>query len=150
MQRGGWTKHHRQRWDKGYHLDLLLWVIMDYFIDFAIETGKTLRKTSKTPLSTFNEDMIGTGFDFDPSDLSQGSANMDAGDDFNTSFDECPYLNLSEIAERILYDIVSVTLVFENDDGDVFSETIDFTGDTEKKICDAVSYWANNSYFLNV
>ena len=35
MQRGGWTKHHRQRWDKGYHLDQLLWVIMDYFIDFA-------------------------------------------------------------------------------------------------------------------
>ena len=56
-------------------------------IDFAIETGKTLRKISKTPLSTFNEDMIGTGFDFDPSDLSQGSANTDAGDDFNTSFD---------------------------------------------------------------
>ncbi len=118
-------------------------------IDFAIETGKTLRKTSKTPLSTFNEDMIGTGFDFDPSDLSQGSANTDAGDDFNTSFDECPYLNLSEIAERVLYDIVSVMLVFENDDGDVFSEAIDFTGDIEEKISDAVSYWANNSYFLN-
>jgi uncharacterized phage protein (TIGR02220 family) len=35
MERTGWTKRHRKRWDKGYHTDLLLWVMMDYFIDHA-------------------------------------------------------------------------------------------------------------------
>lgn len=34
-QEGGFTKHHRQKWIKGYHKDHLLWVMMDYFIDFA-------------------------------------------------------------------------------------------------------------------
>ena len=31
----GYTKRWRKRWDKGYHQDLLMWVLMDYFIDFA-------------------------------------------------------------------------------------------------------------------
>jgi hypothetical protein len=31
----GYTKRWRKRWDKGYHLDHLLWIMMDYFIDFA-------------------------------------------------------------------------------------------------------------------
>ncbi len=33
--REGYTKRWRKRWDKGYHKDLLLWVLMDYFIDHA-------------------------------------------------------------------------------------------------------------------
>ena len=31
----GYTKRWRKRWDKGYHKDLLLWVMMDWFIDHA-------------------------------------------------------------------------------------------------------------------
>ena len=31
----GWTKRWRKRWDKGYHRDQLMWIMMDYFIDFA-------------------------------------------------------------------------------------------------------------------
>ena len=31
----GFTKRWRKRWDKGYHTDHFLWVLMDYFIDFA-------------------------------------------------------------------------------------------------------------------
>ena len=31
----GYTKRWRKRWDKGYHQDLLLWALMDYFIDHA-------------------------------------------------------------------------------------------------------------------
>ncbi len=31
----GYTLRWRKRWDKGYHEDLLMWVLMDYFIDFA-------------------------------------------------------------------------------------------------------------------
>ena len=31
----GYTKRWRKRWDKGYHTDIYLWLLMDYFIDFA-------------------------------------------------------------------------------------------------------------------
>jgi len=31
----GYTKRWRKRWDKKYHLDSDLWLLMDYFIDFA-------------------------------------------------------------------------------------------------------------------
>ena len=31
----GWTKRWRKSWDKGYHKNLLLWALMDYFIDHA-------------------------------------------------------------------------------------------------------------------
>jgi len=31
----GWTRRWRKRWDKGYHQDAELWVLMDYFIDYA-------------------------------------------------------------------------------------------------------------------
>ena len=31
----GYTKRWRKRWDNGYHHDPLMWVMMDYFIDFA-------------------------------------------------------------------------------------------------------------------
>lgn len=31
----GYTKRWRKRWDKGFHRDHLLWVMMDYFIDHA-------------------------------------------------------------------------------------------------------------------
>lgn len=33
--RRGYTKRWRKRWEKGYHKDPLLWLIMDYFIDHA-------------------------------------------------------------------------------------------------------------------
>jgi len=33
--RQGYTKRWRKRWDKGYHLDPVLWVLMSYFIDHA-------------------------------------------------------------------------------------------------------------------
>jgi hypothetical protein len=31
----GYTKRWRKKWDRGYHQDPLLWVMMDYFIDYA-------------------------------------------------------------------------------------------------------------------
>lgn len=41
MGRQGYTKRWRKRWEKGYHRDLLLWVLMDYFIDHAnFESGE--------------------------------------------------------------------------------------------------------------
>lgn len=38
----GWTKRWRKRWDKGYHKNFLLWVLMDYFIDFAAYEPKDI------------------------------------------------------------------------------------------------------------
>jgi hypothetical protein len=38
----GWTKRWRKRWDKGYHQNFLLWIMMDYFIDFAAYEPKDL------------------------------------------------------------------------------------------------------------
>ena len=35
MDYTGWTKRWRKAWKKGRHTDWLLWVMMDYFIDFA-------------------------------------------------------------------------------------------------------------------
>lgn len=40
----GYTKAWRKRWDKGYHQDHLLWVLMDYFIDFAAYRDKEIYK----------------------------------------------------------------------------------------------------------
>lgn len=40
----GYTKRWRKRWDKGYHKDHLLWVVMDYFIDFAMYKDKEVYK----------------------------------------------------------------------------------------------------------
>lgn len=36
----GYTLYWRKRWCKGYHKDHLLWVMMDYFIDFANHCGR--------------------------------------------------------------------------------------------------------------
>ena len=48
----GYTKHWRKKWDKGYHHDSLLWLMMDYFIDFAAYKNKEIFKKSvgKIPL----------------------------------------------------------------------------------------------------
>ena len=40
----GYTKRWRKRWDKGYHKDPLMWVLMDYFIDFATYKDKEVFK----------------------------------------------------------------------------------------------------------
>ena len=48
----GYTKRWRKRWDKGYHRDSLLWILMDYFIDFATYKDKEVFKkgVGKIPL----------------------------------------------------------------------------------------------------
>jgi hypothetical protein len=50
MERG-YTKRWRKRWDKGYHKDPVLWIMMDYFIDFATWKDKEFMFTAprRTP-----------------------------------------------------------------------------------------------------
>ena len=42
MNKSGWVKHYRKKWDNGYHKDWLLWIMMDYFIDFANHEDKEI------------------------------------------------------------------------------------------------------------
>ena len=47
----GYTKRWRKRWDKGYHQDLLLWALMDYFIDHAnYKDGQAFISGKKIPV----------------------------------------------------------------------------------------------------
>jgi hypothetical protein len=119
-------------------------------IEFALQAKKTLKGIQgQSFLEVFNTDMLGEGYSINPDDFSQGSANTDAGDDFNQSIDKCLNINLSEIAERILYNISQVILIFTNQQGDTRTEIIEYTGDIEEKIRDKVTFWANRSYILN-
>ena len=43
----GFTLRHRKRWQGSYHLDPLLWVMMDWFIDHAQWEDKTVKMPGK-------------------------------------------------------------------------------------------------------
>jgi len=118
-------------------------------INLVMNTKKTLQQPQGDLLSTLNIDLNDEhGYALNTNDLSQGSANVDAGDDLNTSIDTCPHLNLSDIAEQILYHITGVTLRFENHAGDHVEEEILFDEDAQQHIQEKVQYWMNHSYYL--
>jgi hypothetical protein len=117
-------------------------------VELARKTKQALKQTPQDALSTFNQEMGGKGYAVNTENLSEGSANVDAGSPINESIDQCPSLNLSEIAERVLYNITSVTLHFENEEGEFHEELIVFDGDIQGKIDDVVQRWANQSFFL--
>jgi hypothetical protein len=48
--RKGYTLRHRKRWDGNYHLNRLLWVLMDWFIDNAAYEDKTVKIAGKKPI----------------------------------------------------------------------------------------------------
>jgi hypothetical protein len=117
-------------------------------VELARKTKQVLKQTPQDALSTFNNEMDGEGYVVDTDNVSEGSANVNAGSPINESIDQCPSLNLSEIAERVLYNISSVTLHFENKGGELGEELIVFDGDIQAKIDDVVQRWANQSFFL--
>lgn len=117
-------------------------------VQLAHKTMQTLRQTPMDSLEIFNTQMKGVDYEVNTENLSKGSANVDANDPVNESIDQTFSINLTDIAERILFDITSVTFYFENEQGDTSEETIIFEGDIQKKIQDMMSYWANQSYVL--
>jgi len=120
-------------------------------VEFAKKTWQTIKKTSgdQTLTSIFN-DMDEDGFDFDTNEFSQGSANVDAGDDLNASIDDCPHVDVSEIAERILYDVDSVTLVFRKTSSGVWSNiTVDMTDDIQDVVNNIVKNMVAQGYVWN-
>ena len=106
-----------------------------------------LQQTPQDALTTFNEEMKGDGYQMDTESMAKHSANADAGCPLNASCADSFELNVSEIAERILYNISAVTLGFENDEGDYREETVMFNGDVQSKIQEAIQQQANQSFF---
>jgi hypothetical protein len=119
-------------------------------VELARKTKQALKQTSPDPLTIFNNEMNGEGYHVDAENISEGSANVDAGSPINESIEQCPSLNLSEIAERILYNFSSVTLHFENEAGEAYEELVIFDGDIQAKINDLVQRCANQSFFLTM
>ena len=95
-------------------------------VELGIKSYDRLKKKSKGGLDIVNFDMTNPGgFEVDTGDVSQGSANTDAGEDFNATIPQTPEINLSEIAERPLYDYNKVILWFEKPDGTIFSVIVE-------------------------
>jgi len=120
-------------------------------VEFAKKSWQALKKTSGDQIYTsiFN-DMDADGFDFDSNEFSDGTANIDAGDDINTSIDDCPHVDVSEIAERILYDIDSVTLVFRSlETGLLLTRDVDFGDDVEDVIKTIVEDMSEEGFVWN-
>jgi len=117
-------------------------------VDLARTLKKTLKQTPSNALWTFNHEMKGDGYDFEPENLTKKSANADAGSPLNDSIDITASLNLTEIAERILYDISSVTYHFENGDEQTLDENIIFDEYAQERINAVIQHQANQSFFL--
>jgi hypothetical protein len=117
-------------------------------VELARNVKQVLRQKPQDPLSTFNEEMEGDGYLTDTENLTTGSANVDAGSPINTTIDQSPLVNLSEIAERVLYNITSVVLHFENEQGASGEELIVFEGDIQRKLNEVLQRWANQSFFV--
>ncbi len=117
-------------------------------VQLAQKTIETLRQPPLGSLQIFNTQMNGNEYEVNTENISKGSANVDANDSLNESIDQALSINLSDIAERILFDVTNVTFHFENEQGDNTEETIMFDGDIETKINDMIWYWANRSFFL--
>ncbi|MDH7517025.1 MAG: hypothetical protein QHH19_01580 [Candidatus Thermoplasmatota archaeon] len=120
-------------------------------VEFAKKTWETLKKTSgdQTLADIFN-DMEEDGFRFDPNEFSSGTANIDAGDDVNNSINNFLDVNVSDIAERILYNVDSVTLVFKNPGtGLVVTRDVVFDDDFEDVIKNIVDEMVKQGFVCN-
>jgi len=118
-------------------------------VDFAIESGKALKNSDEQSSTDVFNGMEGDEFNVHTDDFSKGTANADAGDDENTSIDDSPYINISEIAQRVLYDCNSVILNFvDSSNNFIHIELIDASWED---IGNTVEDYVNNGYsFINI
>lgn len=117
-------------------------------VELAKMMKQVLQQQPHDALTTFNSEMEGEGYHVNTENLTEGSANVDAGSSMDDPIDQRFSLNLSEIAERILYNITSVTLHFENARGEYYDERITFDGDIRAKLDEALRRGAAESYFV--
>lgn len=117
-------------------------------VDLARTISHTLKQTPDDALTTFNHEMEGEGYTVESTNFTENSANVEAGSPINQSIDLSSSINLSEIAERILYTISGVTLRFENEEGESDEEFIVFEGDIQATINEVIQRHANHSFYL--
>ncbi len=117
-------------------------------IQLVNNTYKTLKNKKSNEKDLMNLDLGGSdGFDFLTSDLCEGSANTDAGDDFNEPIATCPEINLSEIAEKPLYSSKSVYVNFKKPSGETFRKEL-FYPFTEEDISDTIDQYKSIGYIF--
>lgn len=84
-------------------------------VDLSIQCEKTLRgRENQSSVTIFNQ-MNSSEYVFSVSDFYQVNTNAHGETNEPASIDDCLHINLSEIAERILYEISSVLLIFRNE-----------------------------------
>ena len=118
-------------------------------VDFSIESGKALKNSDEQSSTDVFNGMEGDEFTVHTDDFSKGTANVDAGDDENTSIDDSPHINISEIAQGVLYDYNSVILNFVDSSNNFIQiELINASGED---IGSTVEEYINNGYsFINI
>lgn len=113
------------------------------------QTQKVLKQSPSDALFTFNTQMLGEGYMVSTENLTSGTANVDAESPLNESIDLCSSLSLSEIGQRVLYNISTITLHFENDEGQCDEVVIPFDDQAFVRIDETIQQWANQSFFLS-
>jgi len=127
-------------------------------VDLVIETSKAL-KNKNDPVTNDMKQQIFSGigensFEVDTNSFSKNTANLQSGEPENAKIDDNLEINISEFAERILFDITSVDLKFYNSTKipNWISDSVIFTGKTgdqiQDEISDKVTAQANNGYTL--
>jgi len=115
-------------------------------IQLANNTYRTLKNKKSSEKDLMNLDMSNSGgFDLVTSDLSEGSANTDADEDFDKPINVCPEINLTEIAEKPLYTSKSVYINFKTPAGAPFKKEL-FYPFTEDDIDDIINQYKAMKY----
>ena len=120
-------------------------------IELANHTYKTLKNKDSDKKDLLNVNLGSSdGLDISTSDISEGSANTDAGEDFNTTINTCPEINLSEIAKKPLYNSQSVYINFIKPTCASFTKEL-FHPFTEEDIDDTITHYESLGYdFVSV
>lgn len=117
-------------------------------VDLASQIKKSYKQSPGSSLEIFNNEMNTTSYSISTHNLSQGTANLDAGDDFNRTMNDSPMLNMSDIAAHILYNFTGVTLHFENEEGGTAEEFLSYDDEFESHLQECLSRWMNQSYYV--
>jgi hypothetical protein len=89
-------------------------------------THQTLTQPDPPPLQTFNTQNTQTGTTINTTTITQGTANLDAGDTLTTPIPTSPLLTLQSLTDPILHTTTAVTLTFTKPDNPDQTETIPY------------------------
>ena len=98
---------------------------------------------------SFNQQRIPNGTTYDTRNLTQGSANIDAGDNLTDPIQTGPLLSLSDLAADILYNITSVTLEFTKLPHLIDYDDVAYTNETSDQIASIIQTRHENGWILS-